>query len=185
MNPTSKKFISLFLVFLLMMLSANLYAKERRGAKLIVQRRGDQVQTRYKDTPWETSVMTGIRGELIAVKPNSLLLLDTEGKDVSIDIADIKVIRVVKKSKLLLGAGIGLVVFGACGALRGSASHPDDSAYMLWGGILGGGAGLLVGALIGAVAGTDKTIQIEGMSDLEIREALDKLRKKARIRDYK
>jgi len=33
--------------------------------------------------------------------------------------------------------------------------------------------------------GTDKTIQIEGMSDSEIREAMDKLRKRARIRDYK
>ena len=30
MNPTSKKFISLFLALSLMMLSANLYAKERR-----------------------------------------------------------------------------------------------------------------------------------------------------------
>jgi len=45
-----------------------------------------------------------IEGELITVKPNSLLLLDTEGKDVSIDIGDIKVIRIVKKSKALLGA---------------------------------------------------------------------------------
>ncbi len=181
-----RKFISLFLVFSLVMLSMHLYAKERRGATLIIQRKSDQVkETGLEGTPWETSVITGIKGELITVKPNSLLLLNTEGKDVSVDIREIKVIKIVKKSKLLLGAGIGLVVFGACGALRGSASHPDDSAYMLWGGILGGGAGLLVGALIGAVAGTDKTIQIEGMSDLEIREALDKLRKKARIRDYK
>jgi ABC-type lipoprotein release transport system permease subunit len=42
-----------------------------------------------------------------------------------------------------------------------------------------------VGAIIGAVAGTDKTIQLEGMTDSEIQETLDKLRKKARIRDYK
>ena len=32
---------------------------------------------------------------------------------------------------------------------------------------------------------TDLTIQIEGMSDLYIQATLDKLRKKARIRDYK
>ena len=45
--------------------------------------------------------------------------------------------------------------------------------------------GAVCGGLIGADAGTDKKIQIEGMSDLEIRDAMDKLRKKARIRDYR
>jgi len=45
--------------------------------------------------------------------------------------------------------------------------------------------GALIGAIIGAAAGKDKIIQIEGMTDLEIQEALDKLRKKARIRNYK
>ena len=192
MNPTSKKFISLFLVFSLMALSVNLYAKERRGAKLIIQRRGDQVQTRYKDTPWETSAMTGIRGELIAVKPNSLLLLDTEGKDVSVDIADIKVITIVwKKSKALLGGAIG---FGA-GALLAPflfsflfpAFHEEYGVpgILLIEMPVGSAIGAITGALIGGNAGRDKIIQIEGMSDSEIQEALDKLRKKARIRDYK
>ncbi len=86
-----KKFTALFLVFSLMMLSVNLYAKERRGAKLIVTKKdGQQVE-----------------GELITVKPNSLLLLDTEGKDVSIDIEEIKIIRVVKKLKVGEGMVIG------------------------------------------------------------------------------
>ncbi len=84
MNPTGKKSVSLFLVFSLMMLSVNLYAKERQGATLIVTKKDGQL----------------IKGELITVKPSSLLLLDTEGKDVSVGIADIKVIRVVKKSKV-------------------------------------------------------------------------------------
>ena len=82
MNPTSKKFISLFLAVSLMMLSVNLYAKERRGAKLIIT----------KKNGYQTE------GELITVKPNSLLLLSITGRDMSVDIADIKVIRVVKKS---------------------------------------------------------------------------------------
>ncbi|NIM59044.1 MAG: hypothetical protein GTO16_08910, partial [Candidatus Aminicenantes bacterium] len=187
MKARGKKLISLFLIFSLIMISANLYAKERRGAKLIVLRRGDQVQTRYKDTPWETSVTTGIRGELIAVKPNSLLLLDTEGKDVSVGIADIKVIRIVKKSKAFLGAGIG----GAAGTLGGvifaakiDASEEGEGgeflAYIFFGAI-GLVAGALVGGLIGGLlGGRDKTIQFEGMTDLEIQKALDKLRKKAR-----
>ena len=191
MNLKSKKLLSLFLVFSLTMLSANLYAKERRGAKLIVQRRGDQVQTRYKDTPWETSALTGIRGELIAVKPNSLLLLSITGRDVSVDIADIKVIRVVKKSKALLGAGLGLIILGGGTALsieifgkdswEGSEVHGPALLF----GAIGAAAGLLIGGITGELLGKDKTIQIEGMTDLEIQEALDKLRKKARIRDYK
>ncbi len=170
MNPTSKKFIALFLIFSLVMLSTNLYAKERRGAKLIVAKKdGQQVQ-----------------GELITVKPNSLLLLDTEGKDVSIGIADIKVIRVKKKSKgartgFLIGGGLALIVgVGQIGAeVHGFIpSFIDGLIFFAL-------PGALIGVIIGAVAGTDKTIQIEGMTDSEIEETLNKLRKKARIREYR
>ena len=112
MNPTGKIFTALFLVFPLMMLSVKLYAKERRGAKLIFTKKDGQLT----------------EGELITVKPNSLLLLNTEGKDVSVDIADIKVIKIVKKSKFWKGAGIGLsiaaltgVVAGTIGAIKGDS----------------------------------------------------------------
>ncbi len=178
MNPASKKFISLFLIFSLVMLSANLYAKERRGAKLIITK---------KDGPL-------IEGELIAVKQNSLLLLDTDGKDLSVDIADIKVIRVMKKSNVGKGALYGLLISGAAGALLGFASGDDESGFLLnftaeekalIAGASLGITGLILGVTIGATSGKDKTIQLEGMSDSEIQEALDKLRKKARIRDYK
>ena len=172
MNPTSKKFISLFLTFSLMMLSVNLYAKERRGAKLIVTKKDGQQ----------------IKGELITVKPNSLLLLDTEGKDVSIDIADIKVITVVKKSKAWLGGGIGSAAGIIFVALIDASLGEDESVqflgYVLFGAI-GLVAGSLLGGLIALFSGRGKTFQLEGMSDLEINEVLEKLRKKARIRDYK
>jgi hypothetical protein len=170
MNPTSKKLISLVLVFSLMMLSVNLFAKERRGAKLIITKKDGQQ----------------IEGELITVKPNSLLLLDTEGKDVSVGIADIKVIRVVKKSKgartgFLIGGGLALIVgLGQIGAeVHGFIpSFIDGLIFFAL-------PGALIGVIIGAVAGKDKTIQLEGMTDSEIQEAMDKLRKKARIRDYR
>ena len=45
--------------------------------------------------------------------------------------------------------------------------------------------GVLIGTIFGPSAEKYKTIQLEGMTDLEIRDTLDKLRKKARIRDYK
>ena len=160
-----KKFISLFLVFSLMALSANLYAKEKRGVKLIITKTDGQQ----------------IRGELITIKPNSLLLLDTEGKDVSIDIGDIKVIRIVKKA--FSGAGVGFLIGAVPAIIIGIYMEAPAAGYLRAIGLFGG-----IGALLGifrVAAGTDKTIQIEGMSDSEIKEAMDKLRKKARIRDYK
>jgi ribosomal protein L6P/L9E len=45
--------------------------------------------------------------------------------------------------------------------------------------------GLGTGLLVGAHAGKDKTIQLEGKSESEVSQALAYLRKKARIRDYK
>ncbi len=177
MNLKMKKLISLFLVFSLMMLSVNLYAKERRGATLIITKKDGQ----------------RIKGELITVKPNSLLLLDTEGKDVSVDIADIRVIRVVKRSKLLLGAGLGLLIGAGLGALVGLSTDKDplfgervdpNLVPIYWAAFFAG-PGLLIGGFFGAAAGTDKKIQIVWMPDSKIQEKMDKLRKKARIRDYK
>ena len=174
MNPASKKLISLFLIFSLVVLSTNLYAKERRGAILIITKAGGQQ----------------IRGKLITVKPNSLLLLDTEGKDVSVGIADIKVIRIVKKSKFWKGARIGGFIGLVAGALLLLASEEANVGFLPFAVFSsragqGGVIGVIIGGTIGEVAGTDKTIQIEGKSDLEIKEAMDKLRKKARIPDYK
>ena len=171
-----KKFTALFLIFSLVMLSVNLYAKERRGAKLTITKKDGQQ----------------IEGELITVKPKSLLLLNTDGKDVSVGIADIKVIRVVKKSKAGLGAGIGAGIGFVIGAGFVTIWNLFTVEYerISWSflplfGVICSLPSLLIGALFGAGAGRDKTMQIEGMSDSEIQEALDYLRKKARIRDYR
>jgi hypothetical protein len=150
-------------------------SKERkRGSKLIVTKLDGQL----------------IKGELITVKPNSLLLLDTEGKDVSIDIVDIKVLRIVKKSKAGKGALKGLVVGGGgLGLIAGiiDIAGEDHSFidYVSDSIIVIGLPLALIGAFVGAIEGIDKTIQIEGKSDSEIQEIMDKLGKKARIRDYK
>jgi len=154
-----------------MMLSVNLYAKERRGAKLSVWKIGGQK----------------IKGELIAVKEDSLLLLESEsGADVSVNIKDIDWIRFVKKSKFWTGAGIGFPIGAFAAVIIGASMElaPEAEGY-LRGIAVFGGIGALLGAIIGSLAGTDETIQIEGMADSEIQEALDKLCKKARVRDYK
>ena len=180
MKLKSQKLISLFLAFSLMAISCTTMttqrqkrfesSKERKhGAKLLITKRDGQL----------------IEGELITVKPNSLLLLNTEGKDVSVGIADIKVIRVMKKSKASLGAGIGLLIGVGPGALIGYKVGWETSKGALWGGVVGGLAAALIGGFIGISLGKEVRIQIEGMTDSEIQEALEYLRKKARIPDYK
>jgi hypothetical protein len=172
MNPKDKKLISLFLIFSLMILSVNLYAKERRGAKLIITKKDGQL----------------IEGELITVKPTSLLLLNTDGKDESVDIADIRIITIVKKSKVWKGALTGLLVAGGLSLIVAISGVGDETFFVTFYegfATLFAGPGVLIGGIAGAVAGTDKTIQIEGMTDSEIQETLDKLRKKARVRNYK
>ncbi len=49
------------------------YPERKQGAEITVQKKGEQATgTRWKDTPWEKP--SGIKGELIAVKKDSLLL---------------------------------------------------------------------------------------------------------------
>jgi hypothetical protein len=113
---------------------------------------------------------------------------------VSVDIADVEVITIVKKSGFGKGSLYGLLLGGvAGGAVAASAIIRSEGDTAPGEGILGtslyvaigGLIGFSFGTIIGATTGTDKKIQLEGMTDLEIRDTLKKLRKKARIRNYK
>ncbi len=173
MNEKRKKLTSLFLVFSLVALSGNLMAKERKGAKLAIQKKDGQE----------------VMGELITVKPDSLLLLDSEGVDVSVDIGDVKAIKIVKRSKAY---ELGLAAFLIAATIRGVGhsmlrkekvgTEPMQHFFQAsigWG-LYGGAAGIIIGMAMGI----DKTIKIEGKSDVEIDAALEKLRKKARVPNY-
>lgn len=165
-----KKFMSLFLIFSLLALSGTLFAKERQGSKLIVQKKdGEQV-----------------KGELIAVKNKSLLLMDSEsGADVSIEIGKIKVITIVKKSWLLLGTGIGLLAGGTIVAINRNKWEKTQSIGDYFTSLIGVPViTTLLGAGIGGGVGVDEKIQIEGSLDLEIYRILEELRKKARFPKY-
>ena len=181
-----KKFMVLFLVLFSFPFSENLYAK-KKGAELIVQQIDGQQAI----------------GELIAVKENSLLLLDSEsGADVSVDIREIKLIEIVKNSKSLAWGGIGLVSGAVIGALIGYLEGDDfpigeTGVVITWPGptpitadakalnygIGCGIAGGALGGIAGTIAGSDKIVQIEGKSETEIKKALNKLSKKARIQN--
>jgi len=134
-----------------------------------------------------------IRGELITVKKASLLLLFAGRMDASVGIEEIRVITIVKKSTFWKGPGLGLLIGGGIGGIIGvklgsSLEEESGGAVAGWamlGGAVFGIAGYLLGEILGPKKGKDETIQIEGMADWEIQETMDKLRKKARIRDYK
>jgi hypothetical protein len=173
-----RKFIALFLVFSLAGLTGNLYAK-KKGVNLIVQKKDGQL----------------VRGELIAVKENSLLLKEKEsGADLSVDIEDVNVIKIMKKSKTLLGAGLGFLTGVSVGALGtgigwelGSWAPNDTKTkfrIMAWVGTISGLVGAVVGRYIGAHTNRSETIQIEGLYQGSIEFVLKELRKEARIRDY-
>ncbi|MGB2907203.1 MAG: hypothetical protein WBB73_08875 [Candidatus Aminicenantaceae bacterium] len=169
----SKKLLVLVLVCILVF-PLGLTAKEKKGADLLVEKLDG----------------TQVRGELITVKDSSLLLLDREsGADVSVDVKDIKVITSVKKSKALQGAGLGFLISAVSLSVLAWATDEEFFLDPEGGGplvlaLVFGIPGLLVGTVVGAIVGTDKTIQIEGKIDSEIKEALDYLRTKARVPDY-
>ena len=173
MNSKGQKLIPFFLIISLLILPMTLIAKERSGTDLVIQKKDGQQA----------------KGELIAVKKNSLLLKDSQtGADVNVDIADIETITIVKNSKFLLGAGLGLLIGGGGGAIIGSAAEPQETdspgAYKYWYGVFFGALGLLLGAIWGLSAGKDKIIQIEGLPSDTIEFYLEDLRKKARVPDF-
>lgn len=181
-----RKIIALFLVFSFLSLSVNLMARERRGADIMIQKKDGQ----------------HVKGELIAVKQNSLLLKEHDsGADVTLAVREIKTITIVKKSKTLKQGGMGLLIGGAAGvatctfllymgSFMGIAWEDIEGTeifinYALPYGLLGGCTiGALIGVITGASAGKDKTIQIEGKSEAEIRKILEDLRKKARVPNF-
>jgi hypothetical protein len=181
-----KKLISLFLVFSIICFYGNLYAKERHGADLAIQKTDGQQ----------------IKGELIAVKEDSLLLKEHDsGADVTSAVREIKTITIVKKSKRGKGALYGFGIGAAGGALAGGLLV-EPSEYekcvnnecftekesrvnnAIFGLIFLGAVGALTGLIVGGFIGKDKTIQIEGKSEAAIKEVLEELRKNARVPDF-
>jgi hypothetical protein len=170
-----KKIIALIIVFTLLFPLGTLFAEEKEGAKLIVTKIDG----------------TDVKGELIAVKKNSILLYgSSSGKDESISLEDINTLEIVKFSGLFCGAGLGV----ALGAIGGGAMgiKSDDRKYGVFSDIgntvRGGAIGALIGGFIGAMIGYSisgsKTFQIKGKSQEEISAVLEKLRSQARVSNY-
>ena len=169
MRTLTDMLIASALVVLFLVLPADLAAKERRGANLVVTRLdGSQV-----------------RGELIAVKPDSLLLLSDLGRDESIDLANIKSIRIVRKSRAGKGAFIGSMGGVLTGVVLGAASGGIDEftsgGAAVWLGITLGVVGGLGGLVVGSMAGVDSSFTVAGKAETVVAAYWDKLRAHARV----
>ncbi|UCC41489.1 MAG: hypothetical protein JSV96_08750, partial [Candidatus Aminicenantes bacterium] len=112
------------------------------------------------------------------------------GADVSIDIEDVGTIKIVRKSGAWVGGYIGVIlglVIGykvgyPLGSETGFIYSKEEAGRigLAIGGLIGAGIGAGIGALVTA----DKKIAFYGKNEEEINEALEYLRKKARIPDY-
>lgn len=151
MKPITKEFVAAALVAGVLILPAGLAAKERRGADIIVTRLDG----------------TLVSGELIAVKPDSLLLLTPGAADLSIPLSEVRLVRIVRRSKAttfsLVGGAAGFVGLG--GYILAFADSDVVGSKTRAGAILGllaGAAGAALGAIAGSAAGADSVFTVAG-----------------------
>jgi len=107
----------------------------------------------------------------------------SNGRDESVDLADIKTVRIVRRSRAGKGALYGFLVGAAGGALWGSANQDEDvwgNGTALIAGAYVGVIGALSGLLAGSVLGLDSSYTFAGKPEAAVNEYWDKLRAHAR-----
>jgi len=151
----------------LMILQGTMNAEEK-GTELVLQKRNGQK----------------VRGELIAVKESSLLLVEQEsGADLSVEIKQIKTIVIVKKPRLNYAFFGGLLVGGALGGYLGATMYGSgEEALAIMLGALGAVAFATLGGLISGASSSESTLHLLGKTDQEIQDILEKLRNIARVK---
>ncbi len=155
--------------------AAAVFAGEgRKGAKVMINTGG-----------------AAMKGELVGVRPEILVVL-TENSVVSVPTGEIERVRIINKaSKFMAGwAGSGVGALASIPIARWAAGKTTGD----WGDAIG--AGMLVmmgGAVVGAVGGVlladniakDEVLIFKDQPGEEIAKNLDRLRKQARVQDYK
>lgn len=139
---------------------------------------------------------TTVTGELIAVRGNSLLLVEKHSAEgTSIDLTEIRSLDLLRETRAVGGAVIGLLGGIAIGACVGYLVTPSSSSSWLFpanfgkaiaagrGAGIGSLAGLAFGAIIGASKPTQVRLVEEGSCLMTENELLKKLKSIARIHD--
>ncbi len=172
---TIKKLSALLIVVAL--LGQPLAALQNKGSEVLI--------TRKTGMPFQ--------GELLAVKPNALVVSPTQetpGEIFSVDIGDIETVEIIKKSKVVVGMLFGTLIGGGLGLGISSAMPPPDPANNLgaaignvWGRALVKGfiifsctaVGFLLGTLVGVSAGANKRFHFANLDSAARDSALLKL----------
>jgi hypothetical protein len=175
---TIKKLAATFIVAAL--LGQPLAALQNKGSEVLIKRK------------------TGMpfQGELLAVKPNALVVSPTQetpGEIFSVDIGDIETVEIIKKSKVGVGMLFGTLIGGGLGLGISSAMPPPDppknwdnlgaAIGNFWGRALVKGfiifsctaVGFLLGTLVGVSAGANKRFHFATLDSAARDSALLKL----------
>lgn len=140
-----------------------------------------------------------LRGELLEVKPDSLVLLLNQrnvGVDMSVNVKDIAEIRIPKKSHTALGIGVGLLAGLVVGLI--ARPHAESSSQSGFAGVVVAGiveetagmgtvllrsvGGAAVGGIIGAASGTDEVYRVSGMDKNAVETMLRTLSQRAWVK---
>lgn len=140
------------------------------------ERRGSTVEVTMTDGSM-------VRGELLAVKSDALLVFDSDaGQGKAIDLTQVDRVKVLKKSKFGEGLLIGLGVAVGMSVIIQSKKKNEFGFVFTFIGI--GSQTALFGGIIGAVAGIDTKIPLAGVSSQDILFNLKQLKRYAREQDF-
>lgn len=131
-----------------------------------------------------------LAGELLAVKGETLLLLDRSGSGLQADIQDVAALVIVRESQV--GKGIfrgllaGFLIGGLIGVPMGLSGDNNDFGplfpIVILGG-LGGGAGAIIGGGAGIIASSNEKIRCRERGGAWRGALLKRLQRLARFRD--
>ncbi|MEN6559420.1 MAG: hypothetical protein ABFD52_01410 [Acidobacteriota bacterium] len=160
MRNVSVPGVAAALIIAFVLSPVGLAAQETRGATVVVTKLDGSRQS----------------GELIAVKPDSLLLLSPTGGDISVGRGEIQKVRIVRKSPtgflILVGALAG------AGALGSGAGEGND--FQGLSACLGGVLGALGATAGGVIMSGDRKLVLAGEADDDVAARLDILRSVSR-----
>ena len=107
LRSSGKNLVLLFTLIAVVAFVPHSFAKgKKRGTRLLIQKQDGQI----------------FKTELLAVKGSKLILMDTRlSSEITVNIQELKSIQIIKKSRILEGIGIGLLIGGTAGALFGSS----------------------------------------------------------------
>jgi len=171
MSKRGDRFILILIVTFLFVLAGSINARQKAGAEVVVQKIEG----------------TKVEGELLKVKENSLVVHQMDSGGISIPIAEIAKIRVIKKTKWGKGLLWGMVAGAGTGAFI-AYSNPEPEGFRGASGakILGLAFGVMgagLGSIISLADGIDSHYALAGKPQTYINRIMEKLKKKARFKN--